>query len=364
VLINIIDPALADRFGHHFDWTLKIIKRLNILGYKVTIFGNKNISANVKAELELYGKVISLFSGNPYSRPNKENPLCTDIQFYFERSLSLASELKQINQNCTWIWPTLFDFQLNALALAKINCHVTAIIHTAPGYRYPAAPAMWRNAAVQARKENIDIRLGATFKELVPLFFPLVEQALFVTPILVDANPPLAPKSTMKRVGFFGHQSIRKGSKLISDLTQHLLKAGLEVVVQNSTGKVNGKQSQQLSILGYIEDFSEEISKCDLVILPYDSDVYKNMASGVAWEAIARAVPVIAPANTVPGGFVTSENAGITFKEFSAHSIIDAVTQASSEFKSIADGAFRASKNWSTNNGTDKFVEAILSSRN
>jgi glycosyltransferase involved in cell wall biosynthesis len=196
------------------------------------------------------------------------------------------------------------------------------------------------------------------------LFFPLLEQELFIPPLLVDANPPIAPKSTLKRVGFFGQQSTRKGSKLISELTQHLLKVGLEVVVQNSLGNFDGVQSQQLTILGYVDNFSEEISKCDLVILPYDPYVYKNMASGVAWEAIARAVPVIAPANTVPGGFVTSENAGITFKEFTAESIIDAVTQASSEFKTIADGAFRASKNWSTNNGTDKFVEAILLPRN
>lgn len=362
--INIIDPALNDQTGHHFDWCRKIAKYLYAThGENVRIFVSKNIKAETQLELQKFGEVIPLFTENPYMPAKAVDPLCGDLTLYFDRSMMLASSLEKIDQNAIWIWPTLFEYQLNALSLAKIRCQISACIHTAPDYRSDMAAAMWRDAAMRANRAKINIHYGVTFNELALIFTPLLRREILTLPLLVDAAPAQAPKLKLKRIGFFGDQSNRKGLQLLPELINRLNYLGYEITIQDSKGKISGKQSQQLTILGYVEDMAEEISKCDLIVLPYDPNIYKHMASAIAWESVARGVPVVAPADTVPGDFVLKENAGVTFQSFTADSIIDAITSLNSKFESVSTGAFNASQNWANQHGSDKFAnEMMLSS--
>jgi glycosyltransferase involved in cell wall biosynthesis len=359
--INIIDPGLHSLLGHHFDWCKKIAGYLSTHNYNIKIYVHKNITANAKDALERYGEVIPLFNENPYQIANKLDPLYGYQTLYLDNSLKLAPSLKSINQDAIWIWPTLFDYQLNALALAKVKCHVSACIHTAPELKSSLGPFLWRDAAHRAKNAGIKIQFGVTFKELIPLFTPLIKQEVLTLPLLVNEKVVhLPPKSKLKRIGFFGDQRTSKGNHLLPELIKSLIELGYDITVHDSNGNINGKQTPRLTILGYVEDLTQEIVKCDLVIIPYDREVYKYMASAIAWEAIACGVPVIAPSKTVPGQFVTDENAGVTFDSFSVESIIDAVKRANLDFKTIATGAFHASENWSSRHGTNKFVEAML----
>jgi glycosyltransferase involved in cell wall biosynthesis len=361
--INIIDPGLKNQTGHHFDWCLKIAKYFYITyGKNIKIFVSKNTNAETQQVLQQFGEVIPLFAENPYQYAKTVDPLCGDLTLYFDRSMMLASALKTIDQNAIWIWPTLFEYQLNALSLAKIKCQISACIHTAPEYRSGLAASMWRDAAMRASSAKINIHYGVTFSELAPLFKFLLRQEIVTLPLLVDAVPAQTPKLKLKRIGFFGDQSNRKGLHLLPELIKRLNYFGYEITVQDSKGKINGEQSQQLTILGYVEDIAQEMSKCDLIVLPYDPDTYKHMASAIAWEAIARGLPVVAPAGTVPGHFVLKHNAGVTFQSFTADSIMDAIARLNLNFETVATGAFNASQHWAAQHGSDKFVNAMLSS--
>ena len=247
------------------------------------------------------------------------------------------------------------------MALAKVACNVKACIHASPLRHHVYGNVMWRDAAIRANRENIDISYGVTSKELSPLFNSLLDRKVSTLPILVDANPASAPKSALKHIGIFGNQNSRKGDFMIPDLVQSLLKLGYKVTVQDSKGRITADQVQNLIILDYVEDLSKEIYKCDLVLLPYNPSAYKGQSSGIAWEAMACGVPVIAPAETIPGDFVKNHEAGVTFAEFTVDGIVDSVLLAKSDFKTIALGAFNASNNWAANHGTIKFVEAMLS---
>jgi glycosyltransferase involved in cell wall biosynthesis len=359
--INIIDPALSEQTGHHFDWCLKIAEYLKNSGdHDVWIYTRKNITESAKTVLEKYGKIMPVFIENPYATKDKTDPLTGALSLYFDNTMLLASTLQSIDQNAAWLWPTLFEYQLNALAVAKIRCPVSACLHVAPEYKADFGLAMWRDAALRAHKLKVNIQFGVTFKELVPLFTPILNNKISVLPLLVDTNPAAAQKPVLKRIGFFGDQSTRKGIHLLPELIQRLCKLGFEVIVHDSKGKIDGTPSSKLKILGFVDDISEEISKCDLVVLPYDPVVYKHMASAIGWEAVARGVPVVAPANTAPGNFINSTKAGVTFESYNVDSILAAVARAESEYQAIASGAFEASKNWSAHHGTDKFVDAMM----
>lgn len=359
--INIIDPGLHGQTGHHFDWCYRIAKYLHTKGYKNTeIYVNIKTSEETKSILEKFGRVFPIFTENPYFPGSAVDPLCGDLSLYLDRSITLAKTLKSIDQDCIWLWPTLFEYQLSALAFANVKCKVSACIHTAPEYRSELAAAMWRDAAIRARKARINIHFGVTFSELCSVFQPLLRQNISALPLLVDPHPARAPKTELLRIGFFGDQSIRKGLQLIPELIKRIFELGYEVTIQDSNGKIRGDKSSKLKVLGYVDDIAEEIEKCDLVMLPYDPDAYQHMGSAIAWEAMARGVPVIAPQDTVPGDFVLQHNAGTTFKSFTVDSMIEALADANLKFNDIAKGAFNASKNWAQHHGADKFTSAML----
>lgn len=359
--INIIEPALINRAGHHFDWCLKIAKYLSKNQHEsIKIFVSKNITNDAKNALSLHGEVVPLFTDKPYRSAQEVDPLCGVLTLYFDQSVLLASALQKIDQNCLWIWPTLFEYQLNALSLAKIRARITCCIHTAPEYRSTLSAMLWRDAAIRAKNSKLNISFGATFSELAKLFEPLLQKKIATLPILVDALPMTSPKTELKRIGFFGDQTKRKGLHLLPSLIKKLSLLGYKIIVQDSKGQIDGKQSPGLTVLGYVEDLAAEISKCDLIVLPYDIQAYQHMASAIAWEAVAVGVPVIAPANTVPGNFILDQHAGVAFESFTVDDIVKAVEQAKQNYHAIAAGAFHVNQNWSSHHGTAKFTQALL----
>ena len=46
------------------------------------------------------------------------------------------------------------------------------------------------------------------------------------------------------------------------------------------------------------EDYYAELAAADLVVLPYDAEVYRDRSSGILAEALAAGKPVVVPAHT------------------------------------------------------------------
>jgi hypothetical protein len=180
-------------------------------------------------------------------------------------------------------------------------------------------------------------------------------------PIFYDSIPATGPKNSLRRVGFFGHQSQHKGLFLLPNIVNHLIALGYEVIVQDSGGMVSGNQSRVLKILpAYIDDLANEMKNCDLIICPYDPKHYQLSGSGIAWEAISHGVPVIGPAETGIARFINETGAGVTFDAFNATSILSAVEVANSRYGEISLAAFNTSQIWSATHGSLKFIEKML----
>jgi glycosyltransferase involved in cell wall biosynthesis len=111
-------------------------------------------------------------------------------------------------------------------------------------------------------------------------------------------------------------------------------------------------------MLGFISNLGEEISKCSLVVLPYDPNQYKNRGSGILWEALAAGVPVIVPNGTgleknVEGG------GGMSFNEYSADNIFQTIIKAQAQYPQLLDQAQSISKTWSLKNGMARFAASL-----
>jgi glycosyltransferase involved in cell wall biosynthesis len=103
----------------------------------------------------------------------------------------------------------------------------------------------------------------------------------------------------MARIGFFGDQRVEKGSLLIPKIATLSIDAGLEVVVHDSANKIDKDAcGSGVLHLGLIKNLASEISKCDLVVLPYDPTRYQYRGSAVLLESAASGTPVLAPLGT------------------------------------------------------------------
>lgn len=360
--VNFIDPGLSARGGHHFDWCEKVARYLGERhACQLRIYTGRRITPDARRVLEKYGEVFPVFGMSPYARTKNEDPVSGKLTRFLDSALSLAAELRDIERADIWLWPTLFDYQLSALAMARVAAPVAACIHMPPDYSSASlGPAIWGHGAIAAQRAKLDIRFGTTTRELAGIFAPLIARTVDVMPLMVDAVAASSPKPVLKRIGFFGDQAPRKGSRLLPELVRKLYARGYDLVVHDSSSRIRGADAPRLRFLSYVENLSDEIARCDLVIVPYDPAFYRTMASGIAWEAVARGVPVLAPAATSPGRFVLDSKAGATFEKFDVESICKAVEQAGEHYSAIARGAFEASRDWSAHHGTRRFVDAML----
>lgn len=139
-------------------------------------------------------------------------------------------------------------------------------------------------------------------------------------PIPADLAPATANKPKQSRpfvVGYLGEARVDKGFTLLPDLIETLrkrsstpihfaihatLSQGLpsaEVFAALARIKTLLGPADRLSNAALdTEDFGRWIEACDCIVLPYDVDRYRYATSGILIEALARACPVVVPAQT------------------------------------------------------------------
>jgi glycosyltransferase involved in cell wall biosynthesis len=77
------------------------------------------------------------------------------------------------------------------------------------------------------------------------------------------------------------------------------------------------------------EAYQTMLARADLILLPYDPELYRSRGSGVLAEAICLAKPVVAPAGSGIGEEVAAGRAaGVLFTAFDAPAIAAAIGEA------------------------------------
>lgn len=403
--ISLLDPGLKSMRGHHFDLDLRLVEALTRRGHEVEVHGFINPDPELVEKSQTVDMTLHrTFRVQTYASLPKKEPA---IDAYEKMAQATTEDLARVGSTDMWFWPTLAPYQLSAAVSQTRSVRQAGGIWWQPDSDFPhqVGGRNWTRTIQKIMQTGHPFIIGA-YDEL------LVQELRNISPKL--NNIALLPcphdgvrnkhqPTSLRRIGFFGHQRPSRGLDLMPDLIAALLGRGYEIVFQDSnnstcrhyqnpkpgflqflshslnflpnliTGRFHPRhksaiqcgnapifqhsQNTRLEILPFVKDFAAEIARCDLVIWPAQREHYTQQYSGVVSECIATGVPVIAPSDCMPAAVLARYGCGSFFQEFTVDSIMKAVDEAARKFPDLK--ARVAADAWHQTNGTDHLAAWI-----
>lgn len=368
--INIIDPGMRTYAGHHCDINTRVARELISRDHKVTIYANRSFRPKQK-DLDL--RIEPTFAANPYSLRGNRKGILRFFKFNKDRTVDekhLADELAGIESADALFFPTLFPYQLQGLCRSPKDLPPTFLVmHNEPGWRDPAGEELWRKAFEASVPFAQSLHFGVLENELFLEFerlLPTAEVRLAKFPIPHDGVTPRR-RTALSTVGILGHQRHTKGLGRLQGNVNRLTQLGFRVIVQDShemplDDLLPGNPA--VSRHGYVAALPALINECDALLLDYDTEMYRRGGSGIAWEAIACGVPLIAPAGTTMSVLIDKYRCGIKFGQGDREGAFRALEKARENYGELAGNALRASENFRSLHGTARFVDYLLAQIN
>jgi len=358
--ISLLDPGLQHLAGHHFDLDLRLVRALANRGHEVAVHGFVRQSPELAAMAKAVGMALhTTFRALPYARLPEGEPA---IDAYRRLANATAEDLAGVPQTDLWIWPTLAPYQLMAAILQARPVRQIGGLWASPRVLHSIGARCWARAARRLAEAHCPVIVGA-YDELLCELYRSFSPGLHIArlPCPYDGVPNDRRPSALRRIGFFGHQTVARGINLMPQLVTALLERGFEVVVQDSGGRVgrSGDKNPELVVLPFVADFPAEIARCDVVIWPSQLKSYMECLSGVVSECIATGVPVILPSGCLPAALASRFGCGTFFHESSCDAILEAVDEAAQRFPALVGQAHAAATEWRAVNGTDRLVDWI-----
>ena len=383
--IVLLDPGLKTIKGHHCDLDLRLGRALRRRGHELALHG----SAEPDPELIAKAKEASLdfhatFRISPYARlPRAQSP----AEAYKLLELDTAQDLAAVPKADVWVWPTLASYQFAAAAHYAGSMRQIGGVWWLPGFPQAIGATHWAATAHRLAEVRDRFVVGA-YDELLCREYQRASPGLDIQclscphdGIANNRNP-----TSLRRIGFFGHQRAGRGADLIPEMAAALAAKGFEVVVQDSSGSRSGKRRASriralsrpsfasrirrwcwrqkgtadcVTNLPYVEDFASELARCDLVVWPSQKEAYAQSLSGVVSECIATGVPIVVPAGCMPAQVAARYGCGVFFHAYSSKAILAAVDEAARDFHDVTARSRAAAAMWHGQNGTDRLAAWI-----
>ncbi|MFI4933376.1 MAG: glycosyltransferase [Caulobacterales bacterium] len=358
--ISLLDPGLAQLRGHHFDIDRRVARALAGRGHQVEVHGHASATSELTTHAAQSGLTFHpTFRAYTYGGLPKAE---TAIEGYGLLADITAQDLAGVPQTDLWLWPTLTAFQLLAAASTAFPVRQIGGVWFTPRWPLTVGARGWARAARRVAQGTNQIIVAAydePLRQLYRSFSPDLDIGVMPCPFDGAAND--RQPSTLRRIGFFGHQRGERGLDLMPELVAALLGRNYEVVVHDSGGALTRKESLPgLEMLAFVDDFAAEIARCDLVIWPSRWESYAGATSGVVSECIATGVPVILPSGCLPADLAVRFGCGTFFHEFSCEAILEAVDEAAARFPTLVAQARAAVTAWRAKNGTERLVDWIV----
>lgn len=313
----IIDPALHSMGGHHYNATHALRAKLSALGVEHDCLGSANADAQTVRDLGCTPCFTQAVYGRTYEAPEEfEQRVQTVLK-------ELSDALKQRPKVDLIILPCCD--QVLAFALARY-------------FRFRPAPhlVLWALYAPHHNKPFDDPSTLPLRRETREAFAALQRifglqriSAICETPQMADiyrdltsleigiaAGPGLISGKRAQRqnsapvVSCIGFANQAKGYRLLPEALREVSRRNHDVrfmihgVFQGSDARDQAPVFEALADLGPRITVSTEVlsqpdylawlDQADLVLLPYDPEVYKTRGSGVFFEARRLGIPVIA----------------------------------------------------------------------
>jgi hypothetical protein len=360
--INIVDPGLIEKAGHHFDFDRKLLRHFSEAGHDVTLFAYIGLADDAATDLRAHGRVETPLRVFQYGNPQARDRYASALDTFLRNSEILAEDLRALAPADVWIWPSFRAFNLYGCALAGLGEPVAGCIHVDPGIEARTTGAMlWRAAFLAASRHGLRYTVGSIEPELRHRFTAIIPDGRFaIFPQPFDGPPIDDPRTELKRVGVFGQQRAEKGTRRLSSLFERLVADGYSVTLQNSNPRYRDSLHPRVEVLPFVEDFAVPMRDCDLIVLPYDIDSYAGKGSGILAQALVLGIPVAGPLGTLPGRIIEKYQLGPLFGVSTAEAIYAAVKLAHANYPRYAGNAFSAAHGIGKQHGSKQFAEALL----
>jgi glycosyltransferase involved in cell wall biosynthesis len=354
--------------GHHFDINLRVANELVLRGHHVHIFANRGFVPPTDLVPVDGLQITPLFGCVPYAKPTGlllDDQWAGELRHFYQTAHQFTTELKTLGYADLWLMPTLFAYQLMALSHVGIHPPVIAGIHNAPTFPLQQGNMLWRLAFIENSSRTGQTTLGIFETELLLEYESLLShgfQRIHEWAIPHDGVPTDRVRDCLVTVGILGHQRKSKGLREVPKLVNDLVKRGYRVVLNDSAEKIKVESGNfdKLVVFGRVPHIGTLIQACDVVLLNYDPMYYRFSGSGIAWEALACGVPVLAPIGTTVSRTLKQYGAGATFCPHDPNSLFQELDAMKADYGRHYRRAQDASGKYKSVHGTARFVDQIL----
>lgn len=350
---QIIDPAVHSLGGHHFNAVQRLQDELAGLGVAAPCLGSAYADRRVVEELTCTPTFTRSVYGRVYTTPAE---FADSVE---ETSRQLAEALRRSGTPDLVILPCCD--QVTAMALARqlrrswsrSRTRILLWLLYGPHHlRTPDDPATaGLNGEARAAFAELAANAGGVeaycetpamadfYRGLVPFeigVMPGPGLAARARPARAAGGPPI--------VSCIGFANRAKGYRLLPQAMRHVLDHHRDVrfmihgIVKGSDAEADRPTFDRLVALGERVEVRQEVlasdeylarlAETDLLLLPYDPDVYRRRGSGVFADAHHVGIPVVAPTDCAFARPAFDEGWGVAMTEYDGKSLGIAVLEA------------------------------------
>jgi hypothetical protein len=399
--------ALSSNLGHPANTCRFVTGELRRRGIEPKVFAYQSVTAELRAELGATGHFRAHTYYAPDSVPHLEAP---DPIYGWLKSFITASEitlqdlhrLPPVGRDDVVYFNSAQPPQLMAIVLWLSSLPPEALpqvvveFATEPGLNISTTPegmllssrdprrdpsaAFYRLAGskISAHVQK-HLHMMTFDRESSRIYAVLIQHPVGVLPL-----PQTAIGSLRRRVAngavtiaVLGHQRPDKGYSLMPVIARRLLQdrgGHIRLLVHNGAPEQMLDAQKEMRSLAdsdrriTIDEriagpavWAELLAAADLILCPYFPEKFRASYSAVTAEAIANAIPVVAPAGTAMDRLIQEcGGCGTLFGEFQPEAIVAATVAAIDDFDRYAALAYAAAEQWPQRYGPDRLVEAIL----
>ena len=349
----IIDPAVHSPGGHHFQAVQRLQRELAGLGVAAPCLGSAYADRRVVEELSCAPTFNRSVYGRSYATPAE---FADGVE---ETGRQLAEGMHRSGVPDLIILPCCD--QVLAMALAQqlrrswLRPRPRILLWLLYGTHHLKAPD-------DAAAAGLDGETRAAFTELAANAAGV--EAYCETPAMADfyrslvpfevgimAGPGLPVRARAAKaaggppvVSCIGFANRAKGYRLLPQALPHVLDRHRDVrfmvhgIVKGSDAEADQPMFDRLAALGEHvqvrhevlspDEYTAWLAEADLLLLPYDPDVYRRRGSGVFSDALHVGIPVVAPKECAFARPAFDDGWGVAMKDYDGHSLGGAVLEA------------------------------------
>jgi hypothetical protein len=397
-----LDPGLLSNIGHSAFSCRHITGELKRRGVNAYVLAHKDIHADVRKELNAEA-FFTCYTWSTYSSlpGGIVDPFCGWLNDFEIAWSNMRGDLEKIRGvtaedvvyvnsvrapqvMAVWSWftqtplnrrPTIFMEFGNALNVTLSEKGVTWV----PDPKNDGMPTLLRYIGLKMRKEDQARFHLATFaNKCSDAYSKLMGYPVLTLPLphraITDCHSRVGKR--IKTVSVIGQQGWNKGYQLVPQFATQLLaqRDDVRMLIHNNIPNNLAKDHALIRALAAADSrvtvneefaaaelWSYLLNESDLLVCPYSAKTYSTSYSAVASEAMANAIPLVAPANSTLSDVLQEfDTPGATFSDFNSQSVLEATLKVLDDFDAAAERASLAARQWEATKGAGNLVDVFL----